>query len=71
MKDIKSQRFQEWYMLLSVQPTTEDAFNAGWRYAIEQALLMMKEKELQWKDSAVDFSVGVGVAASKIGADLL
>ena len=71
MKDIKSQRFQEWYMTLKTNATTEDAFNAGWRYAIEQALLMMKEKELQWKDSAVDFSVGVGVAASKIGADLL
>lgn len=71
MKSIKSQRFQEWYMTLKNNPSTEESFNAGWRYAIDQALLMMREKELQWKDDAVDFSVGVGVAASKIGSELL
>ena len=71
MKSIKSQRFTEWYMQLKKTPSTEEAWNAGWEYAVEQAILMMREKEILWKESAKDFSVGVGVAASKIGADLL
>ena len=71
MKPIKSQRFLEWHYTLDKSPTPEEAFNAGWRMAIDQAILMMREREIEWKDSAADFATGVGVTASKIGADLL
>jgi hypothetical protein len=71
MKPIKSQRFLEWHYSLSRTPSPEEAFNAGWTMAVDQAILMMRERELEWKDSATDFAMGVGVTASKIGADLL
>ena len=64
MKPIKSQRFLEWHYTLDKSPTPEEAFNAGWRMAIDQAILMMREREIEWKDSAADFATGVGVTST-------
>jgi hypothetical protein len=66
---IKDDRLKEWKAMAS-NPTIDDAFLAGWKYAIDQALLMMKEKESKWRPDNLDLAFGANVLQIKIGSEL-